>query len=421
MTDPLPVAADDPPAAPPAARADSGGAYAEPDTAGSPPLPHPAQGRWQPLRLGLVDLFYYEDEEFRFRDGRLLLRGNNGTGKSKVLALSLPFLLDGNLSASRVEPDGDPKKRMDWNLLLGGEHDNPERLGYTWIEFGRVDAAGTAHFRTLGCGLKAVTGRGIARHWFFTTSQRIGDDTGDGLRLLDNTRTALTRDRLAEAVGGHGRVYDNARDYRRAVDEELFGLGEERYRALVDLLIQLRQPQLSKRPDEAALSRALTQALPPLDEAVVADAAEAFRSLDEDRAELDAMKEAHGAAERFLGHYRSYARVAALRRSRPPRDRNAEYERLRERLREAEAQRDAAQARVSEAEESRRSQRERAARLEAEEKALRAGPEMRSAHELERAAEEARSAEERFRGHSGDAERASGDHARAPTRLADAP
>ncbi len=93
--------------------------------------------RWQPLRLGLVDLFYYDHEEFAFRDGRLLLRGNNGTGKSKVLALTLPFLLDGDLSAHRVEPDADPNKRMEWNLLLGGEHPHPERLGYAWLEFGR--------------------------------------------------------------------------------------------------------------------------------------------------------------------------------------------------------------------------------------------------------------------------------------------
>src|SRR6188474_3374023 len=118
-------------------------------------LPHPSTERWQPLRLGLVDLFYYDDEQFWFHDGRLLLRGNNGTGKSKVLALLLPFLLDGDLSPHRVEPDADPKKRMEWNLLLGGEHPHPERLGYAWLEFGRVGDDGTAQFRTIGCGLKA--------------------------------------------------------------------------------------------------------------------------------------------------------------------------------------------------------------------------------------------------------------------------
>ncbi len=51
-------------------------------------LPTPSSERWKPLRAGLVDMFYYDQEEFWFHDGRLLLRGNNGTGKSKVLALT---------------------------------------------------------------------------------------------------------------------------------------------------------------------------------------------------------------------------------------------------------------------------------------------------------------------------------------------
>ena len=52
----------------------------------APSLPVPALSRWQPLRLGLVELFHYDSEEFWFRDGHLLLKGNNGTGKSKVLS-----------------------------------------------------------------------------------------------------------------------------------------------------------------------------------------------------------------------------------------------------------------------------------------------------------------------------------------------
>src|SRR6201995_4628894 len=118
-------------------------------------LPAPSSERWKPLRAGLVDMFYYDQEEFWFNDGRLLLRGNNGTGKSKVLALTLPFLLDGDLSAHRVEPDGDPSKRMEWNLLLGGEHPNDERLGYAWLEFGQMTETGSA-WCTIGWGLKGA-------------------------------------------------------------------------------------------------------------------------------------------------------------------------------------------------------------------------------------------------------------------------
>ncbi|MEV0775924.1 TIGR02680 family protein [Streptomyces sp. NPDC050428] len=380
-------------------------------------LPTPVPGRWRPLRIGLVDLFHYDVEEFWFRDGRLLLRGNNGTGKSKVLALTLPFLLDGDLSARRVEPDGDPGKRMEWNLLLGGEHPHPERLGYTWIEFGRLDeTTGEAHFRTLLCGLKAVAGRGIARHWFAVTDQRIGA----GIDLLDATGTALSRDRLAEAIGARGMVYDTAKTYRRAVDEALFGLGERRYGALVDLLIQLRQPQLSKRPNEAALSRALTEALPPMDQAVVADAAEAFRSLDEEKEELRAAREAEQASSGFLDHYRRYARIASRRRARLPRTEHARYENLQRELLKAQGDRQQAQDDRKKAGERAAALDERAARLSAQDATLRTGPEMRDARALEQAAADAsRTAGELTRA-EGDRRTAAETHTRALGRLATA-
>lgn len=353
-------------------------------------LPEPALQRWQPLRAGLVDLFYYDVEEFRFHDGRLLLRGNNGAGKSKVLALLLPFLLDGDLSAHRVEPDADPKKRMEWNLLLGGDHPHPERLGYTWLEFGRRREDGGAEFCTIGCGLKAVTGRGIAKHWFFVTDQRVGTE----LSLLDATRTALSFNRLRDAVSGRGSVHEHQGNYRRAVDEALFRLGEQRYGALVDLLVQLRQPQLSKRPNEKALSAALTEALPPLDQAVIRDVADAFRTLEADRNDLAAMVEAHGSAHAFLGHYRRYAAVAARRRAELPRRAEQQYRQAREAVTAADRAFADADRAVAETGDRRD---ELAARLEelmAQDRELRSSPAMDAATDLERlrvAAADARS------------------------------
>ncbi|WP_329588580.1 TIGR02680 family protein [Streptomyces sp. NBC_01362] len=388
-------------------------------------LPTPRRSRWQPLRIGLVDLFHYDVEEFHFRDGRLLLRGNNGTGKSKVLALTLPFLLDGDLTPRRVEPDGDPGKRMEWNLLLGGEHPHSERLGYTWIEFGRLDdTTGEQHFRTLLCGLKAVSGRGIARHWYAVTRQRVDhgstERTEETFRLLDATGTALSRDRLAEAVAGHGMVYDQAKVYRRAVDEALFGLGEQRYAALVDLLIQLRQPQLSKRPNEAALSRALTEALPPVEQAVIADVAEAFRSLDEEKDELAAASAAERAASAFLEYYRRYARIATRRRARLPRAEHSRYERVQRDLAEDQERRTRAEEKRAAAEEEIRSLAETGERLRAQEKALREAPEMRDARELEHAAQavtRTRQAADRARE---DRQQADALHAKALGRLGSA-
>ena len=286
----------------------------------SPPIP--TSTRWQPQRLGLVDLFYYDNEEFPFVDGRLLLRGNNGAGKSKVLALTLPFLLDGDLSPQRVEPDGDRQKRMEWNLLLGDEHPNSERLGYSWLEFGRIDDAGEPQFVTIGAGLKAVRGRGITKHWFFVTQQRVGET----LDLIDGSRLALGRDRLALALGDTGRVYDTKAEYRQAVDAQLFGLGERRYAELIELLLQIRAPQLSKKPSEAALSEALTRALTPVSDDVIKSVADGLRSLDEERDEVQQLAAAQKAVQGFLQHYRGYAQVMLKRQAVGPRREQSEHD-----------------------------------------------------------------------------------------------
>ncbi len=379
-------------------------------------LPAPSSERWKPLRAGLVDMFYYDAEEFWFHDGRLLLRGNNGTGKSKVLALTLPFLLDGELAPHRVEPDGDRQKKMEWNLLLGGRHPHPERLGYTWLEFGRRAADGTAEFRTVGCGLKAVAGRGIARHWFFVTTQRVGED----LLLLPASRVALTREKLREVIEGHGLVYDRAADYRRAVDETLFGLGEHRYEALINLLIQLRQPQLSKRPEEKLLSRALTEALPPLSQGLVTTVAEAFRGLDEERDALRALREARQAADDFLHHYRRYATIAAKRKAAGPRHAQSRYEQLGRDLAAAEESYAAAQRAVDAAQHELGELDQQRIALEAQRDTLRQRPQMRDAERLEHLHEDVRRQQETVRIREQDRDRLSAEVLRRATRSEEA-
>ena len=275
-----------------------------------PALPVPGRSRWQPLRLGLVELFHYDSEEFWFRDGHLLLRGNNGTGKSKVLSLTLPFLFDAQLKSSRIEPDGDPGKKMAWNLLLG-RHDR--RMGYAWIEFGRVSESGAAEYLTLGCGLFAAAARPQVDSWFFVLE---GSRIGEQLWLTSGQRVVLTRERLRDALDGRGQVFDTAAAYRRAVDERLFHLGPARYAALIDTLIQLRQPQLSKKPDEASLSNALSEALPPMSPDLLTDVADALNQLEEYRRELEEYEALERAVGQFKQRYQIYAATQARRQAR---------------------------------------------------------------------------------------------------------
>lgn len=344
-----------------------------------PSLPTPQRSRWQPLRLGLVELYHYDAEEFWFRDGHLLLRGNNGTGKSKVLALTLPFLLDANLSAARLEPDGDRSKRMEWNLLMGGRHER--RVGYSWLELGRLDQDGNYHYLTVGAGLRAVAGRSGVDAWYFTTKQRVGES----LWLTTEARTAITKDRLSERIGGHGLVCETATQYRRAVDQALFGLREPRYGALIDTLIQLRQPQLSKQPNEQRLSDALTEALPPVERATLEDIAEAMNQLEDYRRELAEIEMLRKAVASFTDRYRRYAQIATRRRAAVVRATQTRFDNASRELNEAKAElesaqlaREAAQQRSLESENALDTARARLA-------VLRADPVMRDAARLHQA------------------------------------
>jgi uncharacterized protein (TIGR02680 family) len=351
-------------------------------------LPSPRRGdRWQPLRSGVLNLYRYDYEEFHFEDGRLLLRGNNGSGKSRVLALQLPFLLDGEVSPARVEPDGDSAKRIEWNLLMG-RYD--ERTGYTWIEFGRRAEDGSPQFLTLGCGLKAVSGQtGLQNRWFFITSRRVGRD----LFLQNPQRIPLTRDRLAEALGDAGTVYQKAEDYRRAVDEALFKLGA-RYGSLVELLLRLRRPQLTRKLDENELPNALSEALPTLSAAIVDVVAESFRGLQADKDQVRDFLAVHAALEAFLREYAGYVRLAVARRAMTVRTTHSAYEAAQRAAKDAGLRHAEAVEALAQLAATRSELGNALAGAEAAERTLAESPEMRTADEIRRAGDEWRLAEE---------------------------
>ena len=111
--------------------------------------------RFVPTRAGIVNLYEYADQTFEFADGRLLLRGHNTSGKTKVLELLFPFCLDGDISPVRLDPFAGTAKEMKWNLVGCIEQDT--RVGYVWIEFERADGRGGVERVTAGIGMKAWT------------------------------------------------------------------------------------------------------------------------------------------------------------------------------------------------------------------------------------------------------------------------
>ena len=93
--------------------------------------------RWKMKRIGFVNFWLYDEEDFEFEDGKLLLRGQNGSGKSITTQSFIPFVLDGDRTPSRLDPFGSSDRRMEYYFL--GEEGRDEATGYLFLEFKKED------------------------------------------------------------------------------------------------------------------------------------------------------------------------------------------------------------------------------------------------------------------------------------------
>ncbi|MFD6949065.1 TIGR02680 family protein [Nocardiopsis sp. TSRI0078] len=272
----------------------------------------PRSDRFRPSRAGVINVWDYVDEEFVFADGRLVLRGHNGSGKTKALEVLFPFILDGYTDARRLDPFSGQNRTMKSNLLYRGQD---AEYGYVWMEFARPapgpapgpGSAGTETV-TLVIGLRAHRHRDGVIPSFFVTGQRLGVDFG----LLASDGRPLTERQLKAALGETA-FQSTAADYRRAVDARLFGLGE-RYIQLLDLLLALRRPLLAKDLDPEKVSETLTSGLSPLDEELVDQAARDFTNLAAVQRRFDQATTAHAATTAFVEEYASYLTLHARHR-----------------------------------------------------------------------------------------------------------
>lgn len=267
----------------------------------------PAQAfetRWRPTRAGVLNVWRYYREVFTFHRGRLLLRGRNGTGKSKALELLLPFLLDASLRPNRLSTFGGNERAMHWNMI-GHGHPNATRVGYVWLEFERPTADGTEYL-TLGARLQATRDTTSVKPTYFTSTGRVDRE----LSLLTPEQQPLTVKQLKVAVeeSGFGTVHPGPEEYRSAVRSLLYPrLDQARYDALITALLQLRTPKLSERLDPGLLSSLLSSALPPLGHGELADIAGGFERLDRHRERLRGLAEEVGAAKVLADRQRVYA------------------------------------------------------------------------------------------------------------------
>lgn len=264
--------------------------------------------RWRPRRAGICNIWEYDDQVFEFAEGRLVLRGANGSGKSNALALLVPFILEGVLAASRMDSMGGGRSMRTLLLCLSDDEASPrfrhdQRTGYVWLEFERGD-----EHVTIGCGARASVQRD-AEAWFFLTERRPGIDLD-----LAPSAMPLAKGQLIDELGPAG-VFESAEAYRESVDRRLLGIGRHRYANLLELLVVLRRPHLAGRLDLDRLSKALSDGLAPLEPALVADVAASYEDLEAVQADLRRMKDAQRTVDAFLPVYGEYLQAAGKERA----------------------------------------------------------------------------------------------------------
>ncbi|MEJ6949442.1 TIGR02680 family protein [Natronospora cellulosivora (SeqCode)] len=270
------------------------------------------QDKWIINKVGLLNFWYYDEEEFHFSNGRLLLRGSNGSGKSVTMQSFIPLLLDGNRSPERLDPFGSRARKMDNYLLGEDENGQDERTGYLYMEFAKKDSG---RYLTIGMGFQARRGKPL-NSWGFslTDGRRIGKDFFLYKEMGD--KVPLSKIELRNRVANGGEFYDSQGNYMEMVNKLLFGFENiEEYDELVKLLVQLRTPKLSKDFKPTVIYDIMNNAIQPLSDEDLRPMSEAIENMDNIKTQLEALKESKAAADKLKSEYDRYNRFLLLEKA----------------------------------------------------------------------------------------------------------
>lgn len=263
--------------------------------------------RWKMNRAGLLNFWYYDEETFDFADGKLLLRGSNGSGKSVTMQSFLPVLLDGKKSPDRLDPFSSKARRME-DYLLGekGVVDRDERTGYLFLEYKRENSE---QYMTTGIGLQAKRHKEM-KFWGFviTDNRRIGESF-QLYQMFQGEKIPLSAKELENRIGSGGHVVRGQKEYMDLVNKHIFGFQTlEAYDDLIKLLIQLRSPKLSKDFRPTVIYEILESALPPLGDDDLRHLSDTIENMDQSRQQLEQLEREYSAAKKLVNVYDLYNR-----------------------------------------------------------------------------------------------------------------
>lgn len=265
--------------------------------------------RWQMNRLGFVNFWLYDTDVFPLKDGKILLRGTNGSGKSITTQSFIPYILDGDRQPSRLDPFGSKDRKMSWYLLGDPENGKEESTAYLYLEFIKPECK---KFRTIGIGMNAKKG-GTMKTWGFCLmdGRRVGID----FYLYRKAGSAFIPhdiSRLKKELGTRNIFVEKPSEYKEMVAEHIFGIKKENinvFEQLTNILIKTRSSKLSKdNLKPAQLYNILNESLQTLSDDDLRPMADAMNKIEDTHNKIEDAEKALAEVHQLAIEYDKYNR-----------------------------------------------------------------------------------------------------------------
>lgn len=259
------------------------------------------KNRWKVNRSGFFNFWKHEETELVFEDGKMLLHGPNGSGKTMSMTSLITPVLDGKTTPERLDPFESRSRKMR-DVLLGKQNAplTDSRVGYLFLEYRKGD---TNQYVTTIVGLEAVANKVTTNFWgcIILDNRRVGNGL-NGLRLykieeIDGrpVKVPLSKKELEHAVGASGLVVNTNEEYMSQVNKYLFGFASnQKFQDYIKLLIQLRTPKLSSAKSTgikpSTLNEILRDSLPEITIDDLRPLIETIETIDSIKLEIDQQK-----------------------------------------------------------------------------------------------------------------------------------
>ena len=283
-------------------------------------------------KIGLLNFWLYDEEEFDFYDGKLILRGTNGSGKSVTMQSFIPLILDGNKSPDRLDPFGSKERKIEDYIIGNSETiQKEEAISYLYMEVKKDN-----NYITIGLGFKGRKGKPV-ESWGFALKdgKRIGKDFY--LYKDPANKVPLSKNELKSRLGTINEFTDTTKEYKSMVNRLLFGFPNlDTYDEFIKLLLQLRSNKLSKDYKPTNLVNVLNTVLQPLTEEDLRPLSEAIEQMNKTKEKIETLEKNTKSLKEFLKLYKNYNEVVLLTKARNYQKTNKEYKNLKEDIKRCE-------------------------------------------------------------------------------------